>query len=420
MFCPKCGKQIKEGTKFCTGCGNPIAGAAGSSNKEMPKPAAPVTPTAPVTHTAPAAPAAQVTRTAPVAPAAPKKKSNNIGIIILIVVFVIFILAAIGGGAYYFLVLRTDSIFQDIIGETVDESEEYDDDDKFDEVSDEPQESGDDQQTEETVEAEPEAESAEAEPEAEPEPEEEGVVSDTNEVVNDVILENIPKALYSYNFNDSLGNAKAVKRDSGDTMPEIDPDIEPQYVPGMSGKAVYLDGSYGIWLEDVSKLGGSYTVAFWMKADELYDWVPYIHIGSRLLDGNNRCRLWIGQKTASKTVAPIISSEKNISGAQYSYELKPGSSSLNRLEPELWYHIAFTVDGNTRGSQKNAVHGTLYVAGQYINGGDIASDIMNDDELFVHLGINCWDKLYSVAFDEVKIWDQCLTEEQISELYNAY
>ena len=64
--------------------------------------------------------------------------------------------------------------------------------------------------------------------------------------------------------------------------------------------------------------------------------------------------------------------------------------------------------------------GTLYVAGRYICEGDIVPDMMNTDNFEVYLGINCWDALYPVAFDDVKIWDQVLDGNQIQELYSAY
>ena len=171
-------------------------------------------------------------------------------------------------------------------------------------------------------------------------------------------------------------------------------------------------------LSDVGRIGTSYTVAFWMKADDLQDWSPFIHIGHDLLDSENRARLWLGQKTDSVSVAPIISSESRRTAD--SFEIRPGNSAPNSIDPGVWYHIAFTVDGSRQGSRKGSVLGTLYVAGRYICEGDIVPDMMNTDNFEVYLGINCWDALYPVAFDDVKIWDQVLDGSQIQELYNAY
>ena len=110
----------------------------------------------------------------------------------------------------------------------------------------------------------------------------------------------VPNTLLSLlpfdNFDETLGNAQVVVRDTPPEMPRVSSDVEAQYVPGMDGSAVYLDGSYGIQLSDVKKIGTSYSIAFWMKADALYDWAPFIHIGYDLLSTDYKCRLWLGQK----------------------------------------------------------------------------------------------------------------------------
>lgn len=480
MFCPKCGKQIPEGARFCGGCGNPvqmITGAAGHGSSAGKPPKAPKPPKTPKAPKAPKAskqpvqsavptpqPPIQSAIPAPQQPAqsaiptpqqpvqsAPaqqqsaqsqsaeasdatlllspqpvvqqpvsmpavnlpsdvamtqktrdeERKNRKLTIILCVVLFVL-VLVAVGMGVYYFKVLRDgDSTEPETIEEVSEQSEETE---------------GDTPEAEEdSVESE---ESEKQETEEPAEQEDEGVVSDTNEVVADKILENIPKAVYSYRFNENLGNAEVVVRNAPDTEPEKADDIEPQYVRGIDGEAVYLDGTYGIKLDDVERVGNSYTVAFWMKADELHDWSPFIHIGHDLSDSDKRVRLWLGQKTDGVSVAPIISSERAATGD--SYEVRPGQSKPNTISPNVWYHIVFTVDASRQGSRSGSVVGTLYVAGQYIGEGDIVLDTMNEDNFDVYLGINRWDELYPVAFDDVKIWDQVLDSGQVQELYHAY
>lgn len=376
MFCPKCGKQLPEGAKFCSGCGNQVqtirAGAANlPSNTAM---------TRDIQNE--------------------MRGSRRLTIILCIVLFVLVLVAA-GMGIYYFKVLKDG------------------DDTSVKVLVEEPDASQDEEERAEKTQ-EQETEKTETEPEAEVQDEEEaeGVVSDTNEVVADTILENVPKAVYSYTFNEELGNAEVVVRNDPDTEPEVDDDIQPRYVRGMDGKAVYLDGSYGIKLSDVERVGDSYTIAFWMKADRLCDWSPFIHIGHDQFDSGKRVRLWLGQKTDGASIAPIISSER--ASSSDSFEIRPKQSMPNTIEPDIWYHIAFTVDGSRQGSKSGRVPGTLYVAGQYIGEGDIVLDTMDVDDFDVYLGINCWDELYPVAFDDVKIWDQVLDAGQIQELYQAY
>lgn len=401
MFCPKCGKQIPEGAKFCGGCGNPVqvhtkaVPADRVKNSEQPVPQPQQAIPMPSANMPSGIAMTQHTQEE-------ERKNRKLTIILCIVLFLL-VLVAVGIGIYYFKVIRDndDNSVTDQIEETNDQEEQ------------------EEQEIQETdagyVDDSAQSDQSEAAQEAE---EAEGVVSDTNEVIGDKILDNIPKAVYSYQFNEDLGNAEVVVRNAPESEPEKSDDIEPQYVHGMDGKAIYLDGTYGIKLSDVEKVGDSYTIAFWMKADRLCDWSPFIHIGHDLNNPEKRVRLWLGQKTDGVSVAPIISSER--AEVNYSFEIRPEQSKPNTVQPDIWYYIVFTVDGSKRGSRTGSVLGTLYVAGQYIGQGDIVLDTMNADEFNVYLGINPWDELYPVAFDDVKIWDQVLDSGQVQELYNAY
>lgn len=395
MFCPKCGKQIPEGAKFCGGCGNPVrpltkmsTGSQTGITERAKKPSIPI----PSANLPSGMAMTQNTRDE-------ERRNRKLTIILCIVLFVLVLVAA-GMGIYYFKVLEdndgnssTNQIEQaddreDKVGEDAETEDE--------EEPEQAQQPADTQETEETA----------------------GVMSDTNEVIADKILENIPKAVYSYQFNEDLGNAEVVVRNAPETEPEKTDNIEPQYIHGMDGKAIYLDGTYGIKLSDVERVGDSYTVAFWMKADRLCDWSPFIHIGHDLNNPEKRVRLWLGQKTEGVSIAPIISSER--AEVKDSFEIRPEQFMPNTVEPDIWYYIVFTVDASKQGSRSGSVLGTLYVAGQYIGQGDIVLDTMNVDEFDVYLGINCWDELYPVAFDDVKIWNQVLDSGQVQELYNAY
>ena len=465
MFCPKCGKQVKDGAKFCNGCGSPLQSAGSAPQMKAPTQAAPQAPAQQPVQPAPQAPAQQPVQPAPQAPVqkpvqpapapqpqfrqpvqsapqpqfqqpaqpaynpaanapsgkADKKKSDKKksgkkkggGLTVaLCIILAVLVLVAVGMGVYYFVVIKGDGSFggssKKVEEEKDGEDEETDDTDEGEDADNPDAEDADGAADESSAD---DADSAETDADAETE--DTGVVSETNEVVGDTVLTSIPKSLYSYHFDDDLGNAVVVVRNGAETIPEATSDKEPTYVSGKDGKAVYLDGTYGIELKDVNKVGNSYTVAFWMKAEDLYDWSPFIHIGYNLLDQGNRYRLWIGQKDGS--VAPIVSSERIIAGEWY--EIRPDAS----METNRWYHIALAVDGSRNGgSQTNSVLGTLYVDGQYVCEGPVALDVMNSDSTDVYLGINCWDDLFAASFDDVKIWDQALSGQQISDLYNAY
>lgn len=90
MFCTKCGKELKDGARFCTGCGAALDGAPAPAPTPTPTPApAPTpTPTPAPTPTPTPAPAP-----APYAPAVGKKKMSG-GVIALIVIAVVLAVAA--------------------------------------------------------------------------------------------------------------------------------------------------------------------------------------------------------------------------------------------------------------------------------------------------------------------------------------
>ena len=417
MFCPKCGKQLPDNVKFCTGCGAQIGQVKENGQKKEAKNSKPERLPEPVRTNIPST--HQTDFPSQIEMSQKTKESENKNkrtMIILFGVLIVLILVAIGMAVFYFKEInnsgRDESVQNELDNGDDEETEEQEPEDDAKAQDDEAQDA-EAQDVEEQDADDTDSSVAESEPE-----EEARVVSDTNEVVRNTILSGVPKALYSYEFEETLGNAQVVVRNADETMPEVTSDIEPQYISGMDGKAVYLDGSYGVQLSDVKRIGTSYTIAFWMKADELYAWAPYIHIGYDLLDSSRRSRIWLGQKEDGVSIAPILSSERAVS--KESFEIRPKDYAVNTIEPGIWSHIVFTVDGNTRGSRNSSQLGTIYVSGRYAGEGDVVLDTMNVDDFTVYLGINCWDVLYPVAFDDVKIWDQVLDDQQVLELFNAY
>ncbi len=359
MFCTKCGQEIRNDARFCPFCG----AAAG----EKIRPAAGGN--------------AGIGST----------KGGNKNLKIMLGAFLgVLVLAGIGGAVWHFTANRSKEAEKTVTKQ---------------------------EQTQETKKEETQTPAVDEMAAADETAEEvQKVTSDTNEVVNNRILDNVPKAVNAYDFEDDADGAQAVVRNNVEQQPEA-ADVTVQYVDGIEGKAVYLDGTYGISLQDIGRIGESYTVAFWIKADDLYDWSPFIHIGYDVLDTGKRCRLWVGQKTDGASVAPILSSEQ--ARDESFYEIRPDGMD-GTMQPGAWYHIVFTVDGTRSGSSNNSVFGTLYVSGEKVGEGDVARDVMNVDAPEVFLGINCWDALFPAAYDGVRIWNLALDEGQVKELYQAY
>lgn len=412
MFCKKCGKELPNNAKFCVSCGTPVASAGqknnGSGNSSG------------FSNSVSKAEPTDLLKKS--AMSSTSKKNGKLTVILLIIL-AILVVAAIAIGILIFKdVFASDSASSSsrVERDRDDETDENDeDDDKAEAEDDENSDESADAESTSTDESDSatEAEQAATE-EAAPAEEVPAVVSATNEVVNKVILTDIPKATFAYEFNNDLGNATVVTRQDANTMP-VATTITPEYVPGMEGDAVYLDGTCGILLSDIKTLGSSYTVSFWMKADAYCDWSPFFHLGYNQLDSGTRSRLWLCQKTDSKSVSPILSSEK--CSTNDIFEIRPAkNSSISVLSPNVWYHVAFTIDGSKRGSRSDSVYGKVYVSGQCVGSGDVVLDTTNSGDLYVYLGFNCWDVPFPVAYDSVKIWNEVLEDWQIEELCEAY
>ena len=376
MFCKKCGSPIPEGDKFCANCGTPTGTPAMRPPLDTVQP---VKPNADIRQAAGLR--SDAGRSAK--PAADSRRKNLT--IVLGSFLGVLVLAGIVAAVWHFTAKRAGEDAEEAVAEQT--------------------------ELQETAEEALKTPAAGAETE---EPEE--VTSDTNEVVCGRILDSVPKAVCAYDFEEEANGAQAVVRNGGEQMPE-EADVALQYVDGIDGKALYLDGTYGLRLDETGRLGDSYTVAFWIRADALCDWSPFIHIGYGLLDPDRRCRLWIGQKTDGTSVAPILSSEQVKDGT--SFEIRPDRMA-ETMQLGVWYHIMFTVDGTRSGGHPNSVYGTLYVSGVKVGEGEVARDVLNADDLEIYLGINCWDELFPAAYDDVRIWDCALDESQTAALYDAY
>ncbi len=246
-------------------------------------------------------------------------------------------------------------------------------------------------------------------------PEKPEVDSSSKEIIKDVLLSNVPKADYSYSFNGKLTDAVVVTR-AGDvgrfnegTYPETSEDVFPLFTEGVEGDALYLDGSYGVALQGVEPLNESYTISFWFRADELFDWSPFLMIGSHLMDvGGSQSYLSINRKTTEEgeQVVPIF----NTSMEQKKWV------NLNE-----WVYITICADASvSSGAAEGRAMGYLYLNSELIGSGEVSLLNMEAENVYAYLGISCYDELFRASYDEVHIWKQLLDESQISSMYTAY
>lgn len=253
-------------------------------------------------------------------------------------------------------------------------------------------------------------------------------VESTMEIVNDTILSNVPIADYSYSFNGQLNGAKVVTRE-GDyggfndgTYPTENMEKTALYTEGMEGDAVYLDGTYGLELCDMKPLSDSYTISFWMKAEELYDWSPFITIGSNLLDANvSQNYISFNQKTTEEgeAVVPIFNTINATWGN--SCEVRPSLEDKKCIDLNQWNYITICVDGTkVSENDQTKVTACLYVNSEMVGCGEVSKMCFEETNMKAYIGINCFDQLFRSCYDELHIWNRLLDENQISTMYVAY
>ena len=235
---------------------------------------------------------------------------------------------------------------------------------------------------------------------------------------------------YEYNFDGSLNGAKTMTR-VGDnenggnpgTMPVVDESVTALFEDGVNGKAVYLDGTYGLEL-DAKAVGDTFTLAFWVNPTRFSNYGPIIQIGDDLLSEKQSSK-WIN---LTKTdwdgdSAPIIWS-RNEKLDVWPWYLKAYFTAGGgyMIEKNAWSHIVLTVDGSqtavdpvTGDVLTGTVQSQLYVNGELIGEGPVAAEVFKGDAK-VYIGINCWDIIFKGKFDDIKIYDTVLSANEVSAL----
>ncbi len=251
-------------------------------------------------------------------------------------------------------------------------------------------------------------------------------VDSSKEIVNDILLSNVPKADYSFSFNGKLSDALVVTR-AGDeggfnegAYPEEAEDVFPLFTEGVEGEAIYLDGSYGVELLGIEALNDSYTISFWFRAEEMQDWSPFLVIGSHLMDvGGSQSFLSINKKTTEEgeVVVPVFNT---IDAAwNNACEIRPSMDQKQCIFLNEWNYITICVNADEV-SEEGKVTGYLYLNSEMIGSGEVSLLNLDPENVKAYLGINCFDKLFRASFDEIHIWQYVLDESQISAMYAAY
>lgn len=228
---------------------------------------------------------------------------------------------------------------------------------------------------------------------------------------------------------------------------------------GVKGQCLYLDGSYGVKLENlVPTDDDSYTISFWLNASRLSDYMPSLQIGRNIgMDGYGETVSWInvtqvnffGTGANFPTIWNRNSSFDLDGDGVLNYDDTVGVVDgvwpwINKLDDTVygkneWIMITIVATGeeyqylNTdTGLYEPRIGCYMYINGVEVMNGTadgitplaaisdyhgLSPEIISGDGLEGYLGINYWDYTMKGFFDELYIYDEALTAGQVATLW---
>lgn len=224
-------------------------------------------------------------------------------------------------------------------------------------------------------------------------------------------------------------------------------DGELTYADGAVGKALYLDGSYGVDLNLEATKTDTYTVSFWLNAKFFFQYGPTLqmgyNIGKAADAGNNVTWLNVTESTwgaGDALIFPIMWSRNEASDAQDGTDCWPWMYAWDDSVHGKQEWIMVTVVCS--GEEQDGPAGTKTVGAQYyLNGqlmydsndnytnhtywedwtwdASLAPNIMQpgDSEFEAYFGVNYWDPMFMGWVDDLYVYDQALNAGQVLSLY---
>ena len=231
------------------------------------------------------------------------------------------------------------------------------------------------------------------------------VLGQTMTVTKDVIV--AERSTYNrtayYPFENNLSDSLLQYADGRAAASVTDESpIAAVYIDGQVGKAVNLDGSYGVLLPNDLIDSYQYTVSFWLNqqmADQFFRpaffaaqsvdpsrWASFLPVS-----WNAQLMLWSNWVDDAGNVSWL----DGITGVSY---------PVNE-----WHHVAFAV--------KNGLF-QIYYDGMQVGSGSNLRDVFTNspDGTIITLGLNFWDAPTIAAYDELSIYDEALTAAEVKAL----
>ncbi|WP_241242252.1 LamG-like jellyroll fold domain-containing protein [Thalassotalea sp. G2M2-11] len=167
------------------------------------------------------------------------------------------------------------------------------------------------------------------------------------------------------------------------------------YVQGIHGQALWLDGTSGILLPDGLINSYQYSVAFWVNPEATTVHTP----------------VFFGALSGSEFVSFLLQNWWNEETTVWSNNNDVWfDAQVAKVPLDQWTHLAFTVDN---GSVKIYVNGIEQASGSGLN------DFFSVNEGTFTLGVNYWDDApFNGLIDELRIYSSAISSVEVSELVN--
>ncbi len=229
-----------------------------------------------------------------------------------------------------------------------------------------------------------------------------------------------------YTFEDEKTVGTPVKRanETTNAVPTEDNAVgvigEEDFVPGVEGNALHMDGNYGLRLDKIagSSASKNYSISAWFKPEEM------VKNQALIISTANKFGLTDGLPETWCAVAgndPSGSFDKKLKVWWFD-EANSHKTSIRMQNPigigedAEWTHVALVVD-DAGEAEENYATATFYVNGRKIGSGKVRNE--KNELMKTYVGTTGWyaDGYYKGLVDELVFTSEVLTQDAVEAYY---
>ena len=223
----------------------------------------------------------------------------------------------------------------------------------------------------------------------------------------DMVSGSQTEPVISFSFDENDENLTPVTN-TEDALTDITDFNGYTFTEGQKGNCLYMDGSFGLKLNTTQLNTKDYTISFWVKPSEINAHTPILSIVRGEFSETNYTTVLVDENWLQPNITSIYTDDN-------------GSSSYScgvsgALTPDTWTHIAIVVDSSAS-DEDYFDKMLLYIDGEYVCDGLVLKNLCDGLSDFL-LGINSSAETFNGYIDELYIFDNALSAEEISAVYN--